>query len=120
MIGFHDDDCRPVYSSEKGRLCPQCGEAIKQCRCQAAPVAPGDGIVRISFETKGRKGKGVTVIRGIPLAGADLKGFVKTLKKQCGSGGAVKQESVEIQGDHRSKLLPYLQKQGWKVKLSGG
>jgi len=120
MIGFHDDNSRPVYSSEKGRLCPHCGEAIKQCRCPSPSVTSGDGIVRISFETKGRKGKGVTVIRGIPLAGTALKDFVKALKKRCGSGGAVKQDAVEIQGDHRTQLLPHLQKQGWQVKTSGG
>ena len=120
MNRFQNEESRPVYSSEKGRLCPRCGEAVKQCRCQAASAAPGDGIVRISYETKGRKGKGVTVIRGIPLAGADLKEFAKTLKKTCGSGGAVKDSIVEIQGDHRPQLIDRLQDQGWTVKRSGG
>ena len=120
MNGFEKNASRPVYSSEKGRLCPQCGEAIKQCCCQDISVKPGDGIVRISFETKGRKGKGVTVIRGIPLAGAELKDCAKALKKLCGSGGAIKQDSVEVQGDHRSQLIAYMGKQGWHVKSCGG
>ncbi|MCD6526243.1 MAG: translation initiation factor Sui1 [Desulfuromonas sp.] len=114
------DEARLVYNSELGRLCPGCGQAIKQCRCHKNDVVVGDGIVRLSYETKGRKGKGVTVITGIPVVNEEIKDVAKKLKKLCGSGGAVKQQAVEIQGDHRQRLLVWLQKQGWKVKQVGG
>jgi translation initiation factor 1 len=76
--------------------------------------------VRISRETKGRKGKGVTLISGIPLAESELKAFAAKLKKLCGSGGAIKNGVVEIQGDHRDRLMTELQGNGWAVKRSGG
>ena len=120
-----DDNNRLVYTSEQGRICPTCRQAIKQCRCKKsvpASTLPGnsDGIVRIHRETKGRKGKGVTLIRGLPLAEDELKGLAKTLKQKCGTGGTVKAGAIEIQGDHREVLLVELQKLGWKVKLAGG
>ncbi len=116
----NDDSCL-VYSSATGRICPKCQQPVKKCRCKKQSLAPvGDGIVRISRETKGRKGKGVTIISGIPLADVELKNYVKKLKKQCGSGGTIKGGIVEIQGDHREVLLPILQQSGWQVKRSGG
>ncbi|WP_165855597.1 translation initiation factor Sui1 [Marinobacter sp. JSM 1782161] len=109
-----------VFSTDQGRMCPGCREPMEACRC-GEPVAPaGDGIVRVSRETKGRKGKGVTLITGIPLAGADLKAYAKTLKAKCGTGGTVKDGVVEIQGDHRDLLVPLLQEKGWTVKKAGG
>jgi len=71
-------------------------------------------------ETKGRKGKGVTVISGVPLAPTDLVQFATQLKKKCGSGGTVKDGTIEIQGDHCDILMEELKKQGWPVKRSGG
>lgn len=115
-----NDEARPVYSSEVGRLCPKCGQAVKQCQCNQSQVVVGDGIVRVRHETKGRKGKGVTVITGIPCTGDELKGIAKKLKKLCGSGGAIKQQVIEIQGDHRPKLIEWLRQQGWTVKQAGG
>lgn len=114
------DEARPVYSSEVGRLCPNCGQAVKQCRCSKDQVVVGDGVVRVRHETKGRKGKGVTVITGIPCSVDELKDIAKKLKKLCGSGGAVKQQTIEIQGDHRPKLIEWLCQQGWPVKKAGG
>ncbi len=115
------NNSRLVYSSEQGRICPNCNQPIKQCRCKkAASVAKSDGIVRIRRETKGRKGKGVTLITGVPLAENELKELTKTLKQKCGTGGTVKAGIIEIQGDHRELLLTELQKHGWKVKLAGG
>lgn len=109
-----------VYSTAGGRMCPNCGAVQTNCRCAAQDAAPvGDGIVRVGRETKGRKGKGVTVISGIPLAGGALKSFAAQLKKKCGSGGALKQGVIEIQGDHRDLLVEELGKQGWRVKRSG-
>ena len=110
-----------VYSTEVGRICPGCQEALSQCRCKQQSGAPaGDGVVRVSRETKGRKGKGVTLITGVPLAGAELTALAKTLKARCGSGGTVKEGVIEIQGDHRETLVPLLESQGWKVKRAGG
>lgn len=112
---------KPVYSCQTGRLCPNCGKAPNQCSCkQQAPKQKDDGIVRIQRETKGRKGKGVTLITGIPLAGAELKQLAKKLKQKCGTGGTIKNGVLEIQGDHRDLLMEELLKEGWTVKKAGG
>jgi translation initiation factor 1 len=76
--------------------------------------------VRIGRETKGRSGKGVTVITGVPLTGDELTKLAAELKKRCGSGGTVKDGAIEIQGDHRDFLTAELARRGWKVKRSGG
>ncbi len=118
-----DNNSRLVYSSELGRVCPKCRQARNSCRCkqQTAPdPGNGDGIIRIQRQTKGRKGKGVTLICGIPLAGDELKKLAKSLKQKCGTGGTIKNGVIEIQGEHRDLLLTELQKQGWKVKIAGG
>jgi len=113
---------RPVYSTDQGRLCPDCGKAATACICrqQRNVVPKGDGIVGIGRETKGRGGKGVSLIHGIPLAEEELKQLAAKLKQHCGTGGTVKDGVIEIQGDQREKLSAYLQKQGYKVKLAGG
>ena len=113
-----------VYSSEHGKMCPDCNQPVTKCSCKKNKPQPSqaknDGIVRIQRETKGRKGKGVTLITGIPLDDAALKSFAKKLKQRCGAGGAVKDGVVEIQGDHRDMLLDELTKEGWTVKKAGG
>ena len=118
---------RLVYSTGPGRLCPECTRPLAECRCrrskpaQPAPTTPpGDGIVRVGRETKGRKGKGVTVISGIPLAGDELGALATKLKKRCGSGGTVDGALIEIQGDHRDVLVEELGKLGYTVRRSGG
>lgn len=111
---------RLVYSTETGRICPSCEQAIDNCQCSQDQAPEGDGIVRVSLDTKGRKGKGVTVLTGILLKTNDLKGLAKELKKKCGVGGAVKEGNIEIQGDHRDLLIKILTEQGFKVKRSGG
>jgi translation initiation factor 1 len=80
----------------------------------------GDGIVRLHRETKGRGGKAVTIIVGIPLAGAELKALAKVLKRKCGVGGALKNDTIEIQGDQRLTLKTELEKRGYTVKIAGG
>jgi translation initiation factor 1 len=115
-------DSRSVYSTALGRLCPECGQAVASCKCSAIrKQAPGgDGIVRISRETKGRRGKGVTLVSGLPQDAAALKQQASTLKQLCGTGGTLKDGIIEIQGDQRAKLLAHLQKAGYTVKLAGG
>jgi translation initiation factor 1 len=113
---------RLVYSTETGRVCPECGRPVGDCSCKSARTAipAGDGIVRVSHETKGRKGKGVTLIKGLALDGQALAGLAKQLKAACGSGGTVKDGVIEIQGDHRDLLIAALLEQGHTVKRVGG
>ena len=113
---------RLVYSDDIGPTCPKCGQPLKKCQCNSkhSNSPKGDGVVRIQRETKGRKGKGVTLITGIPLVGDELKSLAKTLKQKCGTGGTIKNGVIEIQGDHRDLLLDLLQDKGWKVKIAGG
>ncbi len=110
-----------VYSTDAGRMCPSCRQAIAQCICtKARPLAPGDGIVRISRETKGRGGKAVTLVRGLAMEATALDALAKQLKAACGSGGTVKDGVVEVQGDHADKLTALLKAQGFEVKRAGG
>ena len=116
---------RLVYSTGPGRLCPECARPVADCRCRrskpAQAIAPkGDGVVRVGRQTQGRKGKGVTVITGVPLAGAALDELATRLKKRCGSGGTVHEGVIEIQGDHRDALVAELGRLGYVVKRSGG
>jgi translation initiation factor 1 len=110
-----------VYSTEHGRMCPACRKPLAGCLCKKAKPPPkSDGIVRVRLETKGRKGKGVTVIAGVPLDAEALEKFGRQLKQRCGSGGTVKDGTIEIQGDHRDLVMEELGKQGWTVRKAGG
>lgn len=112
---------RLVYSTETGRLCPQCHRAVAECVCgKDRPAALGDGIVRLRRETKGRGGKAVSIVTGVPLAGSELKALAKVLKQRCGVGGSVKGDEIEIQGDQREVLKEELEKRGYTVKIAGG
>jgi translation initiation factor 1 len=110
-----------VYSTGQGRMCPGCSRPVAQCVCRSSnTITPGDGVVRVSRETKGRKGKGVTVITGVPQDLKGLQKLAKQLKRRCGAGGTVKEGVIEIQGEHRDILVVELEKQGFTVKRSGG
>jgi len=112
---------RLVYSTDGGRLCPQCHRPVTDCVCgKDRPAATGDGIVRLHRETKGRGGKAVTIVRGLPLAGPELKTLAKTLKQKCGVGGALKGDDIEIQGDQRTVIKTELENRGYTVKIAGG
>lgn len=111
---------RLVYSTEVGKTCSECENAIADCRCDAETVPQGDGVVRVSLDTKGRKGKGVTLVKGLPLKTGDLKVLAKELKQKCGVGGSVKDGNIEIQGDHRELLMSLLKAKSYTVKKSGG
>ncbi len=117
---------RLVYSTGPGRLCPECARPVTECRCRrskpaqaAAAAVSGDGVVRVGRETKGRKGKGVTVVTGVPLAGTALEQLATRLKKRCGSGGTVREGVIEVQGDHRDTLVAELGKLGLLVRRAG-
>lgn len=110
-----------VYSTDSGRMCPTCRQAKADCRCAVqAARAPSDGIVRVSRETKGRAGKGVTLVRGLALAPLALMTLGKQLKTACGSGGTVKDGVIEVQGDHCDRVIELLKSQGHVVKRAGG
>jgi translation initiation factor 1 len=110
-----------VYSSGIGRICPLCGRAADKCVCRSSPrVSRGDGIVRVRREVKGRRGKTVTTISGIPLPEAELRELASDLKRQLGTGGAAKNGVIEIQGDHRDVLIDALRAKGYQVKSAGG
>lgn len=108
-----------VYSTDQGEMCPGCGKSIKQCVCKKGYIPTGDGIVRITRDTSGRKGKCVTVITGVLLEAEKLKQMCTQFKKLCGTGGTVKADTIEIQGDHRTTLLAKLTQMGYTTKLSG-
>lgn len=116
-----DSNTRLVYSTDVGARCPNCLRALSACVCkQGTPGRLGDGTVRVSRETQGRKGKGVTVITGLPLSGRDLETLATQLKKRCGSGGTVEGGRIEIQGDHRDAIVKELTRMGWSAKRAGG
>ncbi len=111
------DGGRLVYSTDSGRTCPDCGQAVADCTCDAvSKKAASQGPVRVALDTRKRRGKAVTTITGIALPGAQLTKFAKALKKRCGSGGTVKDGVIEIQGDHRELITGELEKQGYKVR----
>jgi len=110
-----------VYSTGIGTLCPNCRRAVRDCVCpKGAPGSPKPAGVRVGRETKGRAGKGVTTITGLPLPLAQIDALAAQLKKRCGSGGTVRNGVIEIQGDHRDLIVAELAKLGWPAKRSGG
>lgn len=112
---------RLVYSSDRGRICPRCERPQAQCRCKedAKPHAAG-GPIRVRREKKGRRGKTVTTISGLPLVGDALADLAAELKRGCGTGGSVKDGAVEIQGDHVDRLIELLAERGYGAKRAGG
>ena len=103
---------RLVYSTARGRVHPDPA---------TPPRAPrGDGIVRVRREVKGRRGKTVTTISGVPLASDALRELAGELKRRCGTGGSAKDGVIEIQGDHRDTLVAELEDRGYTVTRAGG
>lgn len=105
-------------------MCPQCRQPLAQCACKTKGAnkakTSGDGVVRVSRESKGRGGKTVTVVKGLDMGDAPLAQLAKQLKAACGSGGTVKDGVIEVQGDHRTLVMQVLSRQGWTVKQAGG
>lgn len=131
MTGSETGD-RLVYSSEHGRVCPSCGRSETRCKCrgkgararikareEAESAKASDGIVRVGRSTKGRRGKIVSTVTGIPVDADELQTLAAELKRRCGTGGALKDGVIEIQGDHRDTLVEELEKRGFKVKRAG-
>jgi translation initiation factor 1 len=113
---------RVVYDTDRGRLdrCSNCRRRLEACVCPKPARASGDGIVRVSRDRKGRRGKTVTVVAGLAGGRAALDEVATMLKRLCGSGGTVSDGKVEIQGDHRERVAAKLTELGYRVKLAGG
>ena len=124
---------RLVYSSEQGRICPACGKTETRCQCRgkgararikarddAEAAKASDGIVRVGRSTKGRKGKVVSTVTGIPGDADTLASIAGELKRRCGTGGTLREGVIEIQGDHRDVLVSELEERGLRVKRRGG
>lgn len=109
-----------VYSTDAGRMCPQCRQALADCRCKTAAAPAGDGRVRVSRESAGRGGKTVTMVRGLPLDPTALAALGKQLRAACGTGGTTKDGTLELQGDHVERVLAWLQARGHAARRSGG
>ena len=109
-----------VYSTETGRMCPECRQPLAACSCKTKAVPTGDGVVRVSRQSKGRGGKTVTIVKGLALDAIALATLGKQLRTACGSGGTVKDGVIEIQGDHCELVMATLTKQGHQPKRAGG
>lgn len=110
-----------VYSTASGRTCPKCGRPVSGCVCKSGTTPPkGDGIVRVRREVKGRRGKTVTTVTGVPVSATELLNIAAQLKKKCGTGGSVKDGIIVIQGDKTATVITELQKLNFTVKKAGG
>ena len=101
-------------------MCPGCRQPIAACACKAASTPAGDGIARVSRQSKGRGGKTVTLVKGLALDPLALAALGKQLRTACGSGGTVKDRVLEVQGDHVDRIVAELERLGHMVKRSGG
>ena len=109
-----------VYSTDAGRMCPACRNPVAHCACRQAAPPQGDGVTRVSHETKGRGGKAVTVVRGVGLPADQLADLGRQLRTACSSGGTVKDGVIEVQGDHADRVVEWLKARGHDVKRAGG
>ena len=110
---------RLVYSTDAGRMCPVCGWPARDCKCSnsgATESVPGRIVAKLRMEKKGRGGKTVTVVYGLPNNDAFLKELCQELKRTCGTGGAVADAAIELQGDLRDRVRDYLANKGYLVK----
>ncbi len=111
---------RIVYSTGVGKVCPGCGWPVKDCKCSSKrsvdESVPGRVVAKLRMEKKGRGGKTVTVVYDLPSNSAFLKELAQELKRACGTGGAVQDDTIELQGDLRDRVREHLVKKGWQVK----
>jgi translation initiation factor 1 len=100
-------------------LCPKCHQLKKTCTCKPEP--PDKTMVaKVGRGTKGRGGKGVTIISDLPLDEKGLTELATKLKNKLGTGGTVKDGRIEIQGDHRDRIVQEIEGMGYRVKRAGG
>ncbi len=109
-----------VYSTDSGRHCPDCSQPLGSCVCKQNLVPEGDGIARVRRESKGRGGKTVTTISGVPLPESELKELASALKRRCGTGGALKDGVIVIPGEHVPLPPHEIGESGFKEKKTGG
>ena len=114
------DKGRLVYSTGVGSICPGCGWPARDCTCSRNRVAhdavPGRIVAKLRMEKKGRGGKTVTVVDGLPRNAAFLKELCQELKRACGTGGTVTDGAVELQGDLRERVRVVLLEKAFVVK----
>jgi translation initiation factor 1 len=118
-VGSDRTNARIVYSTGGGRVCVGCGWPARDCRCSKAPAGesvPDRIVAKLRVEKAGRGGKTVTVVYGLPRNAVFLKDLCKELKRTCGTGGAVAEDTVALQGDHRERIRDLLVKKGFVVK----
>lgn len=108
-----------VYSTDGGRMCPDCRRPVLECICKASAAVTGDGRVRVLRQTKGRGGKTVTLVKGLALDATALAQLRKQLCTACGSGGTVKEGVIEVQGDHCELVMETLRRLGHDPKRAG-
>ena len=114
---------RLVFSTEGDNRCKKCERTLKKCQCLPVTVLKNkstDTTIKVQYEKKGRKGNGVCVIKNLALPMDELKKLTKELKMRCGSGGSIKDQQIEIQGDHRDSIKGFLESKQYKVKIAGG
>ncbi len=110
---------RLVYTSDRGPICPGCGWPERDCKCSqraATESVPARLVAKLRLEKQGRGGKSVTVIYDLPNNTAFLKALSQELKRACGTGGTVAENTVELNGDLRERVRELLTKKGWTVK----
>jgi translation initiation factor 1 len=112
------DPVRLVYSTAVGSVCATCGWPAKACKCSSREEekVPSKVVVKLRVEKKGRGGKTVTVLDGLPRNSDFLDGLGKELKKLLGTGGTAGETLIELQGDHRAAIRRILSERGFGVK----
>ncbi len=111
-------NARPAYETGRGRLCPRCGWPADDCHCSSRADEPVPAKVScvLRLEKKGRGGKTVTVVAGLPRNRAFVATLAADLKRACGTGGTAAEDAVEIQGDQRERLRSLLLARGYAVR----
>ena len=119
----NEENARLVYSTDAGRMCLQCGLPVERCRCEqnrgSSPKQTA-GVVRIALDRKHRRGKTMTIVTGAPGDDAELGQLCRELKKLLATGGSAHDGQVELQGDHRERVVAYFAARGIKTKRVGG
>ena len=116
------DTYRVVFSTDQPLLCPSCNKKRNKCKCESDSLDRpcGDGSIRVRREVKGRGGKVVTVVTGLPLSHGDIKELLSHFKQLAGCGGTVKNCRLELQGDRIGVVIEELARLGYAAKRSGG